>query len=280
MATIGIIHPGEMGVSVGAAARANGHRVLWASAGRSAATKARALEAQFEDAETLADLLVQAEVVVSICPPHAALDVAGEVAGCAYQGIYLDANAIAPTTARAVAAPITEAGASFVDGGIIGPPAYKPEMTRLYLSGDKASVVAALFEGTPLEPITLGDALGKASALKMAYAAWTKGTSALLLAVNALAKHEAIEQPLFDEWQRSLPELVGRSKSVTTQTLRKAWRFAGEMREIAQTFEQAGLPAGFHSAAAELYERLETFKDVAKADADAVLERLLEPDAS
>jgi len=41
----------------------------------------------------------------------------------------------------------------------------------------------------------------------------------------------------------------------------KMWRYVGEMREIAEAFQAAGLPSGFHNAAAEVSERLACFKD-------------------
>src|SRR5205807_2605503 len=121
--TIGILHPGEMGSSVAAAARAGGSRVIWASAGRGEATRRRAA----------------------------------------------------------------------ADGGIIGPPARKAGDTRLYLSGAGAADVAARFKGSLLEAIVLDGPVGAASAIKMAYAGWNKGSQALLLAIRALAAHEGVD---------------------------------------------------------------------------------------
>src|SRR2546421_8577827 len=122
MTTIGLLHPGEMGASVGRAARANGHRVLWASEGRGPDTAARAAGAGLEDAGTLRALGSASDVVLSVCPPHAAGDVARGVAAAGFRGLYVDGNAVAPATARALGTLIEKAGATFVDGGIVGPP--------------------------------------------------------------------------------------------------------------------------------------------------------------
>lgn len=259
--TVGLLHPGEMGSVVGACARARGARVLWASEGRSAGTRERAAAAGLEDVETLAALVAGSELILSICPPHSAMDLARAVATHRFAGVYVDANAVAPATARQVGGVVERAGAAFVDGGLVGPPPERPGTTRLYLSGREAKRVANLFESSPLEAIRLNDTPGAASALKMAYAAWTKGTSALLMAVRALAAREGVEAALLSEWQRSQPGLPERSERAARDNARKAWRFVGEMEEIAAGLEGAGLPGGFHAAAAEIYRRLAGYKD-------------------
>src|SRR6188768_1038162 len=141
--TIGLLHPGEMGAAVGAVLRGHGHRVLWASQGRSPETRKRAEEAGLEDAASLEELVRSSEVIFSVCPPHAALDVAGAVAG--FHGVFVDANAIAPATAREVAAVVAAGGAESVDGGIVGSPPHADGTTRVYLSGAKAESIGGLF---------------------------------------------------------------------------------------------------------------------------------------
>jgi 3-hydroxyisobutyrate dehydrogenase-like beta-hydroxyacid dehydrogenase len=275
--TLGLLHPGEMGASVGAAARLRSE-VLWASRGRSAATRRRAEESGLIDAVDLAPILAQCGVVMSVCPPHAALDLASVVADAGFAGLYVDANAVSPATAAAIARRIEQGGGRFVDGGIVGPPARRAGTTRLFLAGDEAASVAAIFSGSPLEAICLPGGPPAASALKMAYAAYTKGSAALLLAVRALARRHGIESALLEEWRTSQPELVRRSETGTLRAAPKAWRFVGEMDEIAATFQAAGLPDGFHRAAGEVYRRLERWKDAADADLDALLAAMLEPE--
>jgi 3-hydroxyisobutyrate dehydrogenase-like beta-hydroxyacid dehydrogenase len=263
MTTVGLLHPGDMGGVVGACAVAAGARVLWASEGRSPATRERAAGAGLEDAGSLAALVAASDVILSVCPPHAALDQAREVAARRFTGLFVDANAVAPATAREIGAVVEGAGATFVDGGIIGPPPRAAGSTRLYLSGREAKRAVALFESSALEAIAVNDSPGAASALKMAYAAYTKGSSALLMAIRALAACEGVDEALLAEWRRSQPELPKRSESAARDNARKAWRFVGEMQEIAATFEAAGLPGGFHEAAAEIYRRLAPYKDAA-----------------
>ena len=265
MTTIGLLHPGEMGASVGASARAGGSRVLWVSAGRGADTQRRAAAAGLEDAGTLRALVAASDVVLSVCPPHAARDVARQVAALGFRGLYVDGNAVAPATAREIDGIVRAAGATYVDGGIIGPPPDKPGTTRLYLSGGAAERVSPLFAAGPLEAIVLPGDLTAASAIKMAYAAWTKGSQALIMAVRALATAEGVDGPLLAEWQRSQPELPKRSDNAARGTARKAWRWVGEMQEIAATFSGAGLPDGFHRGAGEVYRRMAPYKDAAVA---------------
>ncbi|HEU5322450.1 MAG TPA: DUF1932 domain-containing protein [Methylomirabilota bacterium] len=259
--TIGVLHPGEMGSAVGGALRAAGRRVVWASAGRGDTTRARAAQDGLEDVGDLARLAREAATIVSVCPPHAALDLARAVAAHGYRGAFVDANAVSPATAREIGGLVEAAGATFVDGGIIGPPPRRAGAARLYLSGAAAARVAALFAGSLLEPVLVTGGPGAASAVKMAYAAWNKGSGALLMAVRALAVHEGVEGDLLAEWARSQPALAARSEDTVRDTARKAWRFVGEMEQIAATFAEAGLPPGFHDAAAEVYRRLAGWKD-------------------
>ena len=258
---IGVLHPGEMGVTVGASARAGGSRVLWASEGRSAQTRERAAAAGLEDAKTLASLCAASGVILSVCPPHLALDLAREVAAQRFSGLYVDGNAVSPGTAREIGRIVEGAGATFVDGGIIGPPARTRGTTRLYLSGAEAGRVARLFAEGPLEAISVDGGPGAASALKMAYAAYTKGTAALLVSIRAMAIRAGVDQALLAEWARSQGDLGARSERAAGETARKAWRFTGEMAEIAATFDDAGLPDGFFRAAGEIYESLAGYKD-------------------
>jgi 3-hydroxyisobutyrate dehydrogenase-like beta-hydroxyacid dehydrogenase len=222
-----------MGSAVGAAVDGE---VIWASAGRSEASRARA--AGFRDVGTVAALVGEADVILSICPPHAAVDVARACAG--FTGVYVDANAISPQRAREVAA----LQPRFVDGGIVGGPPTEPG-TTLYLSGDGAEPVAALFVGSPLATRVVANA----SAVKMAYAAWSKGTTAMLLAIRDVARANGIE----DEWRLAAPELAERLPRAEAAKAKKGWRWIGEMEEIADTFAAAGQPDGFHRAAAEVY---------------------------
>jgi len=246
---VGLLHPGEMGATVGAALRERGETVLWASAGRSEATAERARAAGLEDAGDVEELCRRCEILLSICPPHAAVDVGRAASG--FMGIYVDANAIAPATARTIAG----LQARFVDGGIVGPPPRQPGTTRLYLSGDEAERIAGLFAGTNVEARVLSGEPGAASALKAAYAGWTKGSAALLLTVRKLARAEGVEDALLEEWRLSIPELEESLAGAERSASRKGWRWVGEMEEIARSMAAQGLPTGFHEASAEVFRR-------------------------
>jgi 3-hydroxyisobutyrate dehydrogenase-like beta-hydroxyacid dehydrogenase len=242
VSTVGLLHPGAMGAAVGNALKRAGHEVVWASEGRSRATAARA--ARFVDAGTVEALLSRCDVVLSICPPDFAVATARAAAG--FEGLYVDANAIAPATAAEIAAVVPR----FVDGGIIGPPPLRSGTTRLYLTGGEE--VAALFAGTRLKACVIE---GSASALKMVYAAWTKGSAALLLAIEGAAQELGVAHDLHLEWSLSQPQLPERLAAAQDAAASKGWRWVGEMREIAATLAAAGEPDGFHTAAAEVYAR-------------------------
>lgn len=261
--TVGLLHPGEMGSAVGATLVAGRARVLWASEGRSAATRARAVEIGLEDGGTLAAVVKASRVIVSVAPPHAAVDLARAVAALGFHGIYVDANAVAPETTRQIGGIVEGGGARFVDGGIIGPATRKRGAARIYLSGPAAPDVAGLFAAGPVDPVVMDGPAGAASAVKMAYAGWGKGSNALLAAIRAFAVAEGVDSALLAEWKISMPEMPARSERAYSDNARKAWRFVGEMDEIARAFAAAGLPTGFHEAAHDIYERLAVYKDAA-----------------
>jgi 3-hydroxyisobutyrate dehydrogenase-like beta-hydroxyacid dehydrogenase len=261
MKTIALLHPGNMGSTIGACAATGGARVLWASEGRSAVSQARAKQSGLIDAVSLSSAVGQSDIVLSVCPPEFAVDVAVSVAAQKFKGIYVDANAVSRATAEEIGGIVTKGGASFVDGGIIGSPVKQAGTTRLYLSGPEAQQIATLFAASMLDARAIGTEPGAASALKVAYAAWTKCTDILILAIRAYADHEGVDQALLEEWAISQPTLAKKCDRAAAVAVPKFWRFVGEMNEIADAFAVAGLPSGFHHAAAQLCERLTDFKD-------------------
>lgn len=258
---VGVLHPGSMGSALGSNAKGD---VYWVSSGRSTATARRARDAGMVDLEALEALVESADAIISVCPPHAAVEVADEVRRLEFSGIYLDANAVSPATSLQIAGMF----ARFVDGGIVGAPP-RPiretasTKTRLYLSGGEASTVAGIFAGSNVEPRVIGDTPGSASAVKMAFAGWTKGSAALLLSMATYAESQGVLDDVIHEWEESIPDLPPRLESVASGIGRKAWRFEGEMEEIAAALSDAGLPNGFHAAAAEVYARLAELKSQA-----------------
>ena len=259
--TIALFHPGEMGAAVGACLVAGGHRVVWASDNRSAASRKRAADAGLEDLGSLGNALAAAGIVLSICVPSGAHALAADIAAHKVRGIFVDANAISPAHSRDIGCLVEKSGARFVDGGILGLPPTAARTTRLYLSGADAPAIAALFANTQTEAIDMHQPVGAASALKMCFAASNKGDTALLGVIRALARHEGVDDTLLAEWRLSQPGVAERSDNIARRAF-KAWRWAGEMEEIAAAFDDAGLPSGF-LANAEIYRRLTDYKDVA-----------------
>ena len=275
---VGVLHPGEMGVTVLESLVENDVSATWVKGGRSESTVQRA--SAIPSVDTLEELIHSVETIISVCPPSAALEVARNISDKGFKGIYVDANAISPLESRKVAELFGEA---FVDGGIIGPPAKEAGTTRIYLSGMRSREVVDLFKVGPLEAIALSDSsdpgeITAASALKMAYAGFSKGSSALLLAVNAFARKSGVLEALHKEWEISAPGLVRRSQNTAVSISRKAWRFGAEMDFISESFDEKNLPPEFHQGASALYRALEEFKDQPPAELIALLEALSRTD--
>lgn len=274
--TVLLLHPGAMGSSLGAVLVANRHDVRWVAAGRSDATRQRAEADGFSLAGDVAAGIDGTDTVLSVCPPEFAVAVAHQVADSGFTGLFVDANAVSPDTARRVEAAVTGAGATMVDGGIIGPPVRGGARNLLYLSGaaEAVATAAALFSGTDVETVALDAPIGGASATKMAFAGWTKGSSALLLAVRAMAEAEGVTDGLDHAWATMLPHLPEQLRRAATGSAPKAWRFEAEMHEIAATLDSVGLPSGFHEAAADIYGRLAGFRGRTDVDPDEVISQL------
>lgn len=247
-----------MGIAIAISAQNSGNEVYWASEGRSAATSQRALNAGLKDAGTIAKLCERCPLIVSVCPPEFAEDIARAVTACSYQGTYVDANAISPKRTQRIAQFLEDGGAQFVDGGIIGLPPAKRNQTWLYLCGEHAAEAAPYFSAGPIETEVLTGGIGRASALKMCFAAYSKGTIALATAVLAAAQRLDVFDDLKRQWARGGPSLEDLQRKIS-HAGPKAWRWVAEMREIAATFESADVPGEFHQAAEEIYRGFENF---------------------
>jgi 3-hydroxyisobutyrate dehydrogenase-like beta-hydroxyacid dehydrogenase len=275
--TIGLLHPGAMGAVVGAQLVATGQRCVWLPDGRGPATRSRAEAAGLIPAGL--DELASCEVVLSVCPPAAALDVAGLVARTGFAGCYVEANAISPDHSLAIAALLTAGGATVVDGGIVGPPPRRPGTSRLYLSGpnDAVSRVHALFADTTLTPVALPGPVGTASALKLSFATYAKVSTLLAAHAHALARRHGVDAQLRELAADVLPGTAFAAPERLLSAGQRAWRWAPEMREIANASRDAGLPPDLLDAAATFLEHWRRHKDDPDLTVDQLLDALSGP---
>ncbi|CAN5871158.1 NAD(P)-dependent oxidoreductase [soil metagenome] len=254
--TVGILSPGDMGQAVGQVLRNHGLRVIASLSARSERTKKLAAQAGIEDVGELSNLVREADIILSILVPAEARSAAQLVAQAIGEAgidlLYVDCNAIAPQTVRQIETIITASGGRFVDASIIGPPPRKPGATRFYASGPNLADFTAL-TAFGLEIIPLGRESGQASALKMCYAALTKGLTALATELLTAAQMLGVAPALDQEFQASQPLLYEQLKRQLPGMPPKAHRWVGEMEEIAQTFAHLGLTPQILAGAADLY---------------------------
>jgi 3-hydroxyisobutyrate dehydrogenase-like beta-hydroxyacid dehydrogenase len=250
-----------MGASIGSALKPVAAAVVWAAAGRTQATSKRAELADLVGVPDVAAVARRCDVIISICPPHAALDVAEQVAAALPERagpppVYLEANAVSPATVRRIAGVLGTA-ATLVDGAVIGPPAWQPGTSVLWLSGPASAAIAGLFEGSPFDARVLGPDPGAASALKACFALQSKALPAIWLALEEAAGRAGVSDALAGELSRTGVDLPERLAEVRGRLGGKAWRWAGEMEEAAATLAELGVPDGFSLAAAEIYRRVD-----------------------
>jgi 3-hydroxyisobutyrate dehydrogenase-like beta-hydroxyacid dehydrogenase len=279
--TVGLLHPGAMGAAVGAVAVSAGARVLWLPSGRGPATVARAEAAGLEPAPDLAALVRSCSLILSICPPAAASQVARLVAESAYAGVYVEANAVSPGRAERIAALFGTGPVTTVDGGIVGPPPRRPGSTRLYLSGPEQAVAvpAELFAGTRLAPVVLPGPVGRASALKLAFASYNKLSQVLAAQAYALAYGHGVGDELRELAGATLPDTPLAQPERLADAAARAWRWEPEFREMVDACVAAGLPGEFAGAAADLLRRWSRHKDDASVPLDRLIAELRQPPA-
>jgi len=255
-AVIAILMPGDMGHGVGRALREHGYRVLTCLAGRSERTRGLAEQAGLEDCADLNALVTQADIILSILPPGRALaqaqNVAKAIAATSEKPVYVDCNAISPQLAEEIGGVIEGAGASFIDGGIIGLAPGKPGKTRFYVSGKELAPMLAL-DGKGFEVHALDERNGTASGLKMCYAALTKGKWSLYAALLLTAEQLGVSDALYAEFEDSQPNDFKAMRDRLPRLPADAERWAEEMDEIAATFSGAGVPSNFHEGAAAVF---------------------------
>jgi 3-hydroxyisobutyrate dehydrogenase-like beta-hydroxyacid dehydrogenase len=243
MTVIALLHPGAMGSRVGGELVGRGHQVRWLTAGRSAATADRAAAEGLVAMPDLASFLHGADVVLSVCPPQGALDVAIAVATSGFGGTYVEANPISPQTLAKVSAVLKPRGAVLVDAGIVGPPPRAGGRTHLYLAGPEVAAdrVSALFGGSAVTPVRLGATVGAASAAKQAYALYNKGRMVLAATAAELAAAYGVGDVLAAEGDRPGADVLAEAAAVRDGLAEVGWRWGPEFAEIGAAVRAAGL---------------------------------------
>ncbi len=257
--TIAILSPGDMGHGIGKALVERGFDVTTCLTGRSQRTQDLAEQAGMRDAPSLEDMVVQADLIMSILVPAQAVNVARAVADAmratGAPRPYADCNAVSPMSASVMASIIGEPGGDYIDAGIIGGSPARGAVPRLYTSGPRAALMDEL-DGVDIVVRNLGPGAASASGLKMCYAAMTKGTNALRVAMLTAAETLGLYDELIAELAESQGEALAAMESGIPALPANAGRWIGEMEEIAATFEAAGVTPGFHQGAAEIFRLL------------------------
>lgn len=276
--TVAVLHPGSMGAAVAACAKPCAKNVLWCSEGRSEASIARAEQAGLEAVASLGELLDRADMLISLCPPAAAEEVARQVAEHGFRGgLYVEANAISPDRVRRIAGLLPQTWA-VVDAAVVGSPPTGGKSATLYLSGPSGATesVDAVFANTALRTRWLGPELGRASALKLAYTAFQK-VSRLLAALSiGIAREHNVDQELIAVASRRIDSYLTEPEYIA-KTASRAWRWGPELDEAGDMLAAAGLPDEVLRAAARTLEQWHASKDDTGLTLEAALDQLAIP---
>ena len=257
--TVAIMSPGDMGHAVGQVLSESGIGVITCTDGRSQRTKNLAEMAGLRQVATLEDMVIQADLVLSIMVPSKAMSFVREISphfeSSKTPTYFADCNAVSPQSALAMAEVINQAGGKFIDGGIIGTAPTKGDTPRFYVSGPDASLVMEL-DGRGIIVKAIGNKVGQASGIKMCYAALTKGTNTLHVALLTAASRMGLTDDLRKEFEFSQKSHLAAMEKGISRLPANAHRWIGEMEEIAATFENLGVTPNFHKGAAEIYKML------------------------
>ena len=257
MTVIAVIAMGEMGAGVAARLVERGARVLTSLNGRSEASAKRAAAAGVQVTDD-AGLIAEAEMFLSIVPPHAAGATAERflplIEKAARKPVYIDCNAIAPQTLHAISKAFIAKGLPFLDGSIIGGAPRKQDGSspRLYMSGPIKGEADTLKQ-LGIDTRVLSPTLGDASTLKMSYAGITKGFQALGASMALGAGRNGAQESLVAELKFSQPQLYGWLSKALPSMYDKAYRWDGEMREIAKFLLPEQGASTMLTGAADLY---------------------------
>jgi len=242
--TVGILSTGEMGHRVALVLRNQGLKVVTCLAGRSARTVELAANAGVSDLGTMAAVVAQADMIISIVVPSAAKPlaetVASAIAAAKKPVLYADANAISPMTAKTIERIITGAGGRFADVCIIGTSSKVGQGTTFYASGDWATKFAEL-SNFGLQVEILGDRPGQASAFKIVYAGLTKGVSSLMMELLLLAHSLGILEQIISQYRSKFPDLMRFAENNLPGLAFRAARRSDEMEELSLTIAAEGL---------------------------------------
>jgi len=257
--SVAILSPGDMGHAIGQLLKENELRVLTCLAGRSARTKELSEQAGITDVPNLNELVEQSDVLMSVtvseAVPGLCREIADAVKATGADLLFAECNAIAPELSREMQGVLSEAGARYVDVSIIGGPPRNGSSPRVYASGDNATEFEQL-RGFGLDVRNLGPQLGRASGIKMCYAAMTKGTTALHAELLIAAEKLGLTKELMAEFSGSQPAVVARMEDWMPTMPAKSRRWVSEMEEIEKTFSDLGMTPNIFKGVADMYRMI------------------------
>ncbi|MBZ9641427.1 DUF1932 domain-containing protein [Streptomyces sp. PSKA30] len=258
--TVGLMHPGSMGAAFAAQLRSQGTTVLWCPTGRSESSRQRAEQASMEPVTSLTDLLERVDVLLSLCPPAAAEDVAAQVAAHGFRGTYVEANAITPRRVRNIAECLPYA--AVVDGAVVGSPPVGGKSPTLYLAGPREQVVRLedLFADTDVQTHQLGDDIGQASALKLAYSSYQKASRVLAAVAYGLADANGVSDELLHIASKRTGSYLTETGYIP-KTASRAWRWGPELDDAAALLREVGLPDDLMEAASRVLHQWSDARD-------------------
>ena len=261
--TVAVISPGDMGHAVGRMLGLHGIEVVTCLANRSGRTKRLSAEGGIRNYPDMAEMLERSDVVLSIVPPGLAVQAADEVAdsmsASGYCPPYADCNAVSPETAKSIAKRISYTGADFIDGGILGPPPSEARSnTRFYFSGERAELLAELDGERNRGPITGGRSWQRFPVSRCATQPLRREPMPFKPPLSLWRKRSGLAEEVGHEFQTSQQAYFQQMASSAPRLPVVAWRYIDEMKQIAQTFEAAGVTPKFHEGAVAVYSHLAT----------------------
>lgn len=215
--------------------------------------RGRAKQIGVRPADSLTDVLIDADLILSFVTASNALDVAEQAAPlmCAGQ-VFLDFNSVSPVTKRAAGHAIAKGAGEYLDVAVMAPVPPKRLDTPLLMGGRGAPHVASLLTSLGCSNVhAASENIGDVSAIKMCRSVMIKGLEALTTECLSAARQYGVEQVVLASLHASFPSLGWNDQLphyLISRVAEHGLRRSEEMREVVKTLEDAGVTASMSNA--------------------------------
>ncbi len=198
--------------------------------------------------------------MISAVTASSARDVARDVVPWLHSGqVFVDVNSVSPETKRGNARLVESSGAAYVEAAVMAPVPPERLAVPMLLGGRRANELAVALNALGMNGTAVADEIGIASAIKMCRSIMIKGIEALVVESMFAARRFGAEQAVLASLDKTFPHMGWSAELpdyLVSRVAEHGRRRAAEMREVALTLEEVGIPPIMATAAAARHDAL------------------------